>query len=236
MLPTSWREAKMLIIYTLNEEGKICHSFTPLIDGMISGPDELFDLLFYYLSNFQLDESTQILFIADGAKWIWNRLPRLLQSLGRQSKSCWRWLDFYHATEHLAKVASLCGWVATKRKAWLNRNRKRLLKGEVEEVIAEISRLLSNKPSKALRTELNYFKQHKHRMNYALMKEKAFPLGSGAIESAVRRVVNLKLKGNSIFWLKESANALLLLRSFFKSGRWELLSKMAFAPSLPHSE
>ncbi len=53
------------------------------------------------------------------------------------------------------------------------------------------------------------------------------------MESAIRRVINLKMKGNSIFWYPESANPILLLRSFFKSGRWNLLAQMAFAPVLP---
>jgi hypothetical protein len=133
---------------------------------------------------------------------------------------------------HLADVASLVGWSKAKRKSWMSHNRKRLLKGGVCEVITEISGLLSVNPGQALQRELNYFKRNQLRMDYALMKEQALPLGSGAIESAIRRVVNLKLKGNSILWLEESANALLLLRSFFKSGRWELLAQMAFAPSL----
>jgi hypothetical protein len=37
-------------------------------------------------------------------------------------------------------------------------------------------------------------------------------MGSGAIESAIRRVINLRLKGNSISWYKENAEGMLLLR------------------------
>jgi hypothetical protein len=36
-------------------------------------------------------------------------------------------------------------------------------------------------------------------------------LGSGAIESSIRRVINLRLKGNGIFWLEENAEAILAL-------------------------
>ena len=53
------------------------------------------------------------------------------------------------------------------------------------------------------------------------------PIGSGAIESTVRRVVNLPLKGASIFWCRASAEAILLLRSYYKAGRWNLLKRMA---------
>ena len=45
-------------------------------------------------------------------------------------------------------------------------------------------------------------------------------MGSGAVESAVRRVVNLRMKGNSIFWLEENAESFLHLRCAYKAGRW----------------
>jgi hypothetical protein len=55
------------------------------------------------------------------------------------------------------------------------------------------------------------------------------PIGSGAVESAVRRVINLRLKSPCIFWTEETAEEmLLLLRAYYKSGRWNLLKKMAY--------
>jgi hypothetical protein len=53
------------------------------------------------------------------------------------------------------------------------------------------------------------------------------PIGSGAIESTIRRVVNLRLKGASIYWHKKSAEAVLLLRSYYKAGRWNHLERQA---------
>ncbi len=62
---------------------------------------------------------------------------------------------------------------------------------------------------------------------------KGLPIGSGAMESAIRRVVNLKLKGASIYWLQENAEAMFMLRSYFKAGRWNMLKQLAFSPLLP---
>ena len=53
------------------------------------------------------------------------------------------------------------------------------------------------------------------------------------MESTVRRVVNLRLKGAGIFWHEESANAMLLLRSYYKAGRWNLLEKLSLTTDLP---
>ena len=47
---------------------------------------------------------------------------------------------------------------------------------------------------------------------------------------AIRRVINLRIKGASIYWLPESVDAILLLRSFYKSGRWNCLQRMAMTP------
>ena len=58
------------------------------------------------------------------------------------------------------------------------------------------------------------------------------PLGSGAIESSIRRVVNLRMKGNLIFWKEESANDMLFLRSYYKAGRWGDLENMAYIGGL----
>ena len=45
-------------------------------------------------------------------------------------------------------------------------------------------------------------------------------LGSGAIESGVRRLVNLRLRGNGIFWIASKAEGILHWRAQLLSGRW----------------
>ena len=64
-------------------------------------------------------------------------------------------------------------------------------------------------------------------MDYARIAALKMPIGSGAIESAIRRVVNLRLKGPSIYWNKTSAQAVLLVRSYCKAGRWNHLERQA---------
>ncbi len=67
-------------------------------------------------------------------------------------------------------------------------------------------------------------------MAYDKITALKLPIGSGAIESAIRRVINLRLKGPCIFWCKGHAEELLMLRSYYKSGRWNLFKKMAHSP------
>jgi len=35
------------------------------------------------------------------------------------------------------------------------------------------------------------------------------------------------LKGPSLFWCRANAEAILLLRSYYKAGRWEMLERLA---------
>ena len=77
------------------------------------------------------------------------------------------------------------------------------------------------------RCTATFLLRFQHRMAYAQLMALKLPIGSGAIESAVRRVVNLRLKGPSLFWCRASAEAILLLRSYYKAGRWNMLKRMA---------
>ena len=140
-------------------------------------------------------------------------------------------LDFYHAVQHLGQVAALRkDWRAKARTRWRTQQRRLLLRGEVEQVITAVHDLCRGRNSKAIRKHREYFIKNQHRMAYAQLMALKLPMGSGAIESAVRRVVNVRLKGPSLFWCRASAEAILLLRSYYKAGRWKLLKQMATSP------
>jgi len=228
---TKWREPKLLIIYVVNSEGKLDKEFAPLIDGTMKGPDALFSLLHYYLRQLGIAKADRVLFVADGAKWIWNRIPALVENLGLSAEQVYELVDFYHAVEHLGKVSALRRkWSTKQRKGWVTRQRRLLLKGEVDKVIEAVKVLCRGRKSKEMRTERDYFIRNRYRMQYALVASLQLPNGSGAMESAVRRVINLRLKGASIYWRRENAEVMITLRAFYKSGRWNLLKDMANSP------
>ena len=55
----------------------------------------------------------------------------------------------------------------------------------------------------------------------AMFRRRKLPVGSSAIESAIQRVINLRLKGNSVFWKEENAEGMLVLRGLVLSRRWK---------------
>ena len=132
---TDWREPKLLIIYVVDEKGQMDREFLAVIDGTLGGPDAIFKLLEFYLRELKISTADKILFVADGARWIWNRVGVLLRRLGVKPDQVNELVDFYHAVEHLGKIAALQRrWTAAERQAWIGRQRRRLLKGGAEEV------------------------------------------------------------------------------------------------------
>src|SRR5215470_16040271 len=76
----AWREPKVLIVYVVDAEGKREARFAPVIDATLKGPDAVFALLRTYLQRLGIVQADRVLFIADGAPWIWKRVPRLVQT------------------------------------------------------------------------------------------------------------------------------------------------------------
>jgi len=229
---TDWREPKLILIYVVNERGEKDRKIPPLMDASLDGPDAIFSMLLYYLKKLGVGLADQLLFVSDGAVWIWDRVKKLICDLGIALKQCWLALDFYHAVEHLTSMASQKKWNKADAKKWVNKQKKRLLNGKLDNFIKEIEGICYKAKNKILVREREYFKTHLPHMRYKEIKEAHLPIGSGGVESGIRRVVNMRLKGPGIFWKEEFADAMLLLRSYYKADRWNLLKNMAFIGGL----
>jgi hypothetical protein len=81
----AWREPKLFIIYVVDADGKMERRFMPIMDALIRGPDAIFKLLRSYLEQLRIGEADQVLFVADGARWIWNRIAGLVRALGTET-------------------------------------------------------------------------------------------------------------------------------------------------------
>ena len=186
----------------------------------------------YYLEKLNVKLARQFLFVSDGAKWIWERLKKLVSDLGLKPSQCKMALDYYHAVEHLTKLAALKRWTKPEQKKWVNTQKRCLLNGKLERFMDEVNAACRDSKNNKLKCERAYFHNHLAHMHYHDLKAQGLPIGSGAVESGIRRVVNMRLKGPGIFWHEEVANAMLMLRSYYKAGRWDLLKNTAFSGAL----
>jgi hypothetical protein len=229
-----WREPRLFIIYAVDENGRMADDFAPIIDGTMASCDRLFEMLQAYLVSIGITDASRVLFVADGAAWIWRRTGKLIRALGLQAEQVQELIDFWHAVEYLGKLADSMKLAGSKRKHWVTIQKKRLLRGEIGSVVDELEALLSRRRTKAQTTWLNYFRTHgltHRRMDYAASRSHHMPIGSGAIESAIRRVINLRVKSNATYWLRENAETMIRLRAWIKAGRGENLFKQTtYAP------
>jgi hypothetical protein len=102
-------------------------------------------------------------------------------------------------------------------RTWLKQNRH-------AEIVAELQRLAGNRSKKhKVWTVIRYLQKHGEagHLQYLTFKRRGLPCGSGAIESTIRRVINLRLKSNAIYWLEENAEAVFALRAALLTDRWE---------------
>jgi len=218
---TPWREPKLVTAYVADEEGHKVRSVAPLIDATMGDADAAFGLLIAELRLRGAAEARELIVVGDGATWIWDRVDALAYALDLPPEKVVRVADFYHAVEHLTAAAeSRADWDEAKRKRWVRQRRRLLKKGKFDEVLAAVRALLGRRNRKKIATESAYFETRRDLMRYGEFADRRIPLGSGAVESAIRRVINLRLKGPAIFWKRGTAEAMLHLRAYLKAGRW----------------
>ena len=94
--------------------------------------------------------------------------------------------------------------------------RTQLRNGQWQYVVEQLEELFAMYPhAVAMQVEIDYLRKHGEvkRLNYVEYRNLGIPLGSGAIESSIRRVINTRLKNNGTFWLEVNAEILLQLRA-----------------------
>ena len=212
----------------VDEEGKPLKNIAPVIDVSLENADFSFELLVAELKLRGASKAKELLVVTDGAQWIWKRSKELANSLGLEEEKLHCVLDFYHASERLNKVAECCKkWSKKEKQAWYQKQRKLLLKGRWPEVLKAIRDLSQGRRKAQIKEHLQYLEGMVDYMNYKEYRQQGIPCGSGATESAIRRVINLRLKGAGIFWKEEHAEKMLHLRAYLKSGRWtELMQRV----------
>jgi hypothetical protein len=217
-----WREPKLLIVYLSDRKGRMLQGTRPWIDGTMNGPDHLMELLAFHLHRLGAARAKTVSFVSDGAPWIWNRLDWVVGRAGLDPKRVERILDCYHAAHHVSLALQALGLPEAQRTATYRTLRHQLRAGRSREVVAALRRMAQAQPfDSGVWVEIEYLEKHEAHLRYDWFQYRGHPLGSGAVESAIRRVINLRLKGNGIYWREENAEAMLALRAAALTGRWE---------------
>jgi hypothetical protein len=155
---------------------------------------------------------TTIAALGDGAHWIWDgyaqHLPHRVEIL-----------DFYHACQHLARVAqAMHPGDAEAAGAWLAEQRHELHHVGPWRLLRELEAWRPNgkgsrAAAKVRAEELGYFERNRERMQYPTYARRGFPIGSGAVEGACKHLVTARFKQAGMRWGVETAEPLLHLRA-----------------------
>ena len=222
---TPWREPKVLTIFEIDERGKMTKKHRqPLIDGTLLGPDHLAELVAYHLHRLGVAQAELVVFVSDGARWIWDRLDWIERRAGLDPSRTVHVLDFCHAAHHISLALQALGWDETQRRETYGRLRKLLKGSRWEEVVNQLIGWARGQPENSEAwTEIRYLNRHgqEGHLSYVTFRRRGIPCGSGAIESAIRRVINQRLKSNAMYWLQENAEAMFAVRANLLCDRWE---------------
>jgi hypothetical protein len=152
--------------------------------------------------------------LSDGATWIRNMKNELFPDSQQI-------LDFYHLCENVCAYAKhVFSMVEADYRPWTDRVCDLLKKGCHKAVLKELS---DNTAPNAANSPVNlaaYIENNSDNIDYPSYEKKGFFIGSGAIESANKTVLQRRLKGAGMRWNPATAQPLLTLIAKYESGLW----------------
>ena len=155
----------------------------------------------------------QIVFLGDGAPWIWK-----LQQLLCPNAICI--IDFFHATENLNKIVDMLRINGSKREAFRRECHHLLELGEVALLGSRIIGMASPSNKEEIEKKLAYFTDNADKMRYGLFRAAGLFIGSGVVEAACKTIVGKRMKNAGMHWSKKNAEGVIALRCAIHSDEY----------------
>lgn len=163
----------------------------------------------------------RVVVLADGAEWIWLQARCQLAFPGVEVIEI---LDFYHASQHLSQAAAaVYGAQSEVGKKWLDKQCHTLRHHGVAPVLAALDDLQAHDGAgEVVRRQVRaYVVTHAARLDYPAFRARLFPIGSGAIESTVKNLIQAREVLAGMRWTREGAHTVANLRALHRSvGQW----------------
>ncbi|MGN6757670.1 MAG: ISKra4 family transposase [Thermomicrobiales bacterium] len=161
-----------------------------------------------------VSHAARVIVLGDGAHWIWNLAEEHFPDAVHI-------VDLWHAIEHLWVAGrALLGDDEARVTAWVTAATARLKAGAVLELLAEWATLIP-KDAPTFAAEVTYFRHQAARMQYDAYVVAGYPVGSGAVESANRHIVGVRVKQAGMRWTAGGVAGVLALRALLRSGGWD---------------
>jgi len=161
-----------------------------------------------------------VVVLGDGAHWIWDRARAFLGLPGVEVVEI---VDIYHAYGYLWAVGNaLYGAGSLRAAPWVEPLKDQLYLHGAAPVLAALAALTppTEEALNARTDAQTYFTRNVARMDYPRFVARQWPIGSGAVESACKCLVEARLKQAGMRWGVPGGQAIASLRAVQRSGRW----------------
>jgi len=161
-----------------------------------------------------------VVVLGDGAHWIWDRARAFLGLPGVEVVQI---VDIYHAYGYLWAVGNaLYGAGSLRAAAWVEPLKDHLYLHGAAPVLAALAALTptTEEALNAITDAQTYFTRNVARMDYPQFVAQQLPIGSGAVESACKCLVEARLKQAGMRWGVPGSQAIASLHAVQRSGRW----------------
>jgi hypothetical protein len=156
----------------------------------------------------------RLIFITDGAVWLRN----WIKDAYPDAVSI---LDFYHAKEYLCDFAKEYFKEEAVRKNWIEEQADLLLQSGAALVIKQVQALAAKTNTPAADKLITYYSDNLNRMDYQSYQNIGKGLiGSGAMESSHKTVIQCRMKRSGQRWSKKGATHMLCLRTIKMNKQW----------------
>jgi hypothetical protein len=215
-----WAEVKTLAIGAVEPRRGAPHTTALSYFSRLAEADTFRRLAWVETHRRGLTLAPRVCAVVDGAEWC-------QKFLDWHCPDAVRILDFPHAAGYLGAAAQAMWGVGTaEARAWLGPMLHTLKTGEPQAVLSALRALpVAEALTPPLAAEkrdaaLAYLGARLPQIQYATFEAAGYPIGSGVVESANKRVVEARLKGSGMHWARPNVNPMVALRAAACSGRW----------------
>ena len=216
---STWRENKLGIIFSsdniyhwMGKDGKECRALQKReYISYIGEAHEFKKHLFACALRNGYGKYEDTVIISDGASWI----AHIAEEMYPDAQHI---LDFFHLSENVHDFAKIrFGMDESKYRPWAKEVCDLLEDGKWESVLSMLN------PDETYPNSVNlyhYIESNKNHIDYPKYKRKGFFIGSGAIESGNKVVLQKRLKLAGMRWNPKTAQYIVTLVSKEASGKW----------------
>ncbi len=214
-----WKEAKVGVLYRHDAKANAPIPKTQRYVAVVNGLGEFAPVLEEALEVENIDDFGKVVWLGDGAVCNWTLADQLCPDAVQI-------LDWHHAVEHAVDCGkALLGEESPWIPVWQRRAEELLAAGDPGAVIAEVVDCVPLVPRgrgqrellEAIENLVRYYRANANRMKYRLYREDHLPIGSGAVESAHRHVLQTRMKRAGQRWALGNARRMARLRAAYRT-------------------